>query len=545
LPPEQIAARLDDRFRLLKGGSRTALPRHQTLLALIEWSHELLSEPERVLLRRLSVFAGGWSLEAAQAVCGDRLGADVLEALEHLADKSLIDVATPIDAAEGRYHLLETIRQYAREKLLAAAEADLIRDRHLEYFTQLAEEAEPQLRGAEQLAWLERIEREHDNLRTALALALESGKWEGALRLAGALYYFWELRGYWSEGHKWLNDALAEREPGERDPAGKPYPGRLRADMAWRAKALYGAARIRFATLFEPAISRTIVEESLRLWRELGDTWWVAVALEHLGFMSSVGGDVQTAHARLEEGVSLAREVEDRWPLAVCLVRLGSFLPLTETAVARSIREEAVAVARSVGDKSVLSHGLFGLGTDHLLEGNLTAAARVAEEALAEARAIGSVMHVLLSLLVLVISSCFQGDLAKAHGYCLQAQALARETGSSQWFVLAQLGFGLVACSGGEPLRGVRLLAATETLARQLGINIRVEGMRDLMVAKQALDAALEIARAQLDPATFESAWAEGQQQTMEQIMEQMHALATDVASADAPLPSSHHAEQR
>ncbi|HEV2460102.1 MAG TPA: hypothetical protein VGS80_17225, partial [Ktedonobacterales bacterium] len=150
LPPEQIVARLDDRFRLLTGGSRTALPRHQTLLALIEWSYELLTEAERVLLRRLSVFAGGWSLEAAQAVGGDGLGEageEVLETLAHLADKSLVDVEEAMEAAEGRYRLLETIRQYAHDKLLASGEAERVRHRHLEYFVRFAEQAEPHLRG--------------------------------------------------------------------------------------------------------------------------------------------------------------------------------------------------------------------------------------------------------------------------------------------------------------------------------------------------------------------------------------------------------------
>src|SRR5262249_20583284 len=202
-----------------------------------------------------------------------------------------------------------------------------------------------------------------------------------------------ELRGYWSEGHTCLTDAmaLAERVQAEMSAAGESYSD-SRAEMARRAKALYGAARLHFAARFEPNISGAMAEESLRLWRELGDSWWMAVALEHVGFMLSGEGGVQMARACLEEGVSLAREVEDRWPLAVCLVRLGSVLPLTEHAVARLIREEAVAVARSVGDKSVLSQGLFGLATDNVLEGDLAAAVPPAEEALAEARAIGSVM---------------------------------------------------------------------------------------------------------------------------------------------------------
>jgi len=526
-PPEQIAARLHDRFRLLTGGSRTALERHQTLRALIDWSYDLLSEQERALLRRLSVFAGGWSFDAAQAVCGARFGEEVLDTLAHLADKSLVVVEEPIEAVEGRYRLLETIRQYARDKLFESDEAEQVRDRHLDFFISFAEQAEPKLRSAEQLEWLERVETEHDNLRTALAWSLESGKSDRALRLAGTLSWFWYLRGYWSEGNRWLAEALALDE--------REQSGRAATETTRRAKALYGAGRMHFGALFDPHTSRTIVEESLRLWRELGDKWWMAVALEHVGFMLSADSDVQTARARLEEGVSLAREVEDRWPLAVCLVRLGSFLPRTEHAAARRIREEAVAVARSVGDKSVLSQGLFGLVTDNLLEGNLTAAAPVAEKALAEAHAIGSVTHVFLSLLVLVIISCLQGDPAKANQYCLQALAFARETGSPQWLLLVLLAFGLVACFGGQPLRGVRLLAAAETLLRQRGINISVEGMRDLMVIKQALETALETARAQLDPTTFEAALQEGRTLTPEQAL----ALATEKESEDSELPNA------
>ncbi len=213
-PPEEIAARLDDRFKLLTGGSRTALERHQTLFALIEWSHNLLSEPERVLLRRLSVFAGGCSFQAAEAVCGDGLNDDMLDLLTHLVDKSLVAVEAETEAA--RYRLPETIRQYARDKLYEAGEAENIRDHHFDFFLRFAETAEPKLRSAEQIEWLARVDTEHDNLRNALAWSLESGKSESALRLAGALGYFWELRGV-GEGYKWLNDALAlaEREPSE------------------------------------------------------------------------------------------------------------------------------------------------------------------------------------------------------------------------------------------------------------------------------------------------------------------------------------------
>jgi len=535
LPPEQIAAGLDDRFRLLTGGSRTALPRHRTLLALIEWSHELLNEPERALLRRLSVFAGGWSLEAAQAVCGEELGADVLETLAHLVDKSLIDVEDSADASEGRFRLLETIRKYARGKLVEAAEAERVSDRHLAYCIRFAEDTVPHLRAAEQLEWVPRLEREHDNLRTAMAWALETDQSDRALQLAGALAYLWELRGYWSEGHRWLNDALAlaEREQAGSSAAAEPHTP-ARARVAWRARAIYWAARLRFAVFFEPAVSHAIAEESLRLWRELEDPWWMAVVLEHLGFMSSTYGDVVASRATLEEGVSLARQVEDRWPLARCLVRLGTFMPLSDPAAARAIREESVAVARSVGDRFVLSQGLFGLAVDHLLEGNVTAAEPAAAEALAAARAVGSVQHIFLSLIVLATVACEQGDLIKARDYSRQTLTSARDLGSPMWLMLVLFSLGLLHSYGGELLRGVRLLAAAETLLRNRGIDIRTEGMRDVMVMKEAVDKTLATARAQFDAAAVEAAWTEGQQLTVEQAV----ALATQDGDTEALLPA-------
>jgi len=523
--PEEIASRLDDRFRLLTGGSRTALERHQTLRALIDWSYDLLSDEERRVFRHLAVFAGGWTFEAAEAICSEL---DVLKQLTQLVNKSLVMVDE--QAEDTRYRLPETVRQYAREKLLEAGEAEQIRDRHVAFFIRLAEATEPKLRGAEQLAWLDREETEHDNMRTALAWSLESGKSEGALRLAGALAYFWELRGYWSEGPKWLNDALA---PSSREQSGRAAAGEIshpsREEMAQRAKVLYGAGRLRFALLFDPHVSRAIVEESLRLWCELGDKWWMAVALEHVGFMLTLEGDGQTARVRLEEGVALARQVEDRWPLAACLLRLAGSMR-TDNAAARRIREEGVAVARSVGDKSVFSQGLIGLVTDHLLEGNVTAAAPVAEEALAEARAIGSATHVMLSLLQLVSITCFQGERAQAKGYCLQILAFAQETGSPQWLMLVLFAFGVAACFSGQPRRGARLLVAAVTMLRQRGITISDESERDVMVLRQALERAQ-----QLDPAAFEAARAEGQQLTLEQAL----ALATENASQDAQLPGS------
>ena len=519
-PPEEIAARLDDRFRLLTGGSRTALERHQTLFALIEWSHNLLSEPERVLLRRLSVFAGGWSFDAAQEVCSDDQDEEVLDLLTHLVDKSL--VAVEAEAEEWRYRLPETIRQYARDKLLESGESEQVRNRQLAFFLQFAETAEPKLRSAEQLGWLNRIETEYDNLRTALAWSLESGNSDRALQLAGTLYYFWLLRGYFSEGQKWLGDtlALSEREQGEGLSAGETH-----ANMAWRAKALYGAAWLQMGTMNIKA-ARTLCEESLRLWREIDNKWWMAVTLEEATLLMTVDGNIEAALARLEEGISLGRGVEDPWPLALCLIRMGDVLkPMGKAAAARPFLEEGVALARTIGDKAVLSEGLRELGSLYYADGELTAAARVTEEAMAEARAIWSVFQVFLALIQLVAISCLQDDLAKAKGYCRELWALAQDMGALFAAGFGLMAFGLVACYGGEPQRGVRLIAALEALFLQYGIKPS-EGEALTKVIRQGL----EKARAQLGPAAFDTAQQEGRALTSEQAI----ALATENESADS-----------
>src|SRR5262249_7461076 len=191
LSVEQIAARLDDQFRLLTGGSRTALPRQQTLRALIDWSHNLLGEAERTVFRRLSVFAGGWTIEAAEAVgAGDGVdGSDVLDLLTQLVNKSLVMFEER--NGQGRYRMLETIRQYARDKVVESGENEVVRDHHLSCFVRLAEEAAPELRGKDVKAWLDRLEREIENVRMALDWATGTVRLQDGLRLATALEWFW------------------------------------------------------------------------------------------------------------------------------------------------------------------------------------------------------------------------------------------------------------------------------------------------------------------------------------------------------------------
>jgi predicted ATPase len=211
---EQIAERLDDRFRLLTGGSRTALERHQTLQATIGWSYNILSPAEQVLFRRLSVFIGGWTLEAAESICTEDSGpvrsATILDLLAQLINKSLV-IAEEMQERSLRYRMLETIRQYGNERLVDSGESDHLRDRHLDYFLDWAEAAAPQLIQPEQLEWLAKLDRDYENLRLTLKWALRKESPEPALRLCAALGTFWRIRCYWMEGSQWLNQALARQ----------------------------------------------------------------------------------------------------------------------------------------------------------------------------------------------------------------------------------------------------------------------------------------------------------------------------------------------
>ena len=294
LPIPEIDARLDDRFRLLTRGSRTALPRHQTLRASIDWSYDLLAEKERILLRRLSVFAGGWTLAAAEAVtCGAAGGAcsgagieawEVLELQGQLVDKSLVVAAE--QGEEVRYRLLETIRQYARGRLQETGEGEAVSDRHGQFCLELAEAAHADAKEGRRAEAFERLEPEHDNMRAALQWS-QGREADRTLRLAGALGAFWFERGYWNEGRSWLEGTLAGTPPAE------PTEGR-----AW-ALALAG----RFAAnRHDFTAARNRLEESIAQSRLLGDTPGLVEALVHLSRGEPVVGGQSRHHAHAGRG---------------------------------------------------------------------------------------------------------------------------------------------------------------------------------------------------------------------------------------------------
>jgi predicted ATPase/DNA-binding CsgD family transcriptional regulator len=375
LSVEQIAERLDDCFGLLTGGSRTALPHQLTLRATMDWSYDLLGQRERSLFRRLPVFAGGFSLEAAEAVCaGEGIEKrDVLELLSHLADKSLVVVQER--NGEARYRLLETIRQYGREKLRASGELPKTQTRHSHFFVRLAEEAEPELTGAEQRVWLDRLEAELDNLRAALGWSLEGGEPEVGLRLAGALWWFCYLRGHYGEGREWLEGALGGSED-------SPAP--------LRTKALTGSGVLAFLQCeYEGATA--LLEESLALYRDLGDERGIATALQTLGSVAREQGHYARAQALHEESLTLSREAGYREGVAWSLNELGLVEQRRgDDERGTALLEESLDLHRDLGDRWRAASVLEGLSGSARKRGQTERAARLLGAADALREAIGT-----------------------------------------------------------------------------------------------------------------------------------------------------------
>ncbi|MBA2450897.1 MAG: tetratricopeptide repeat protein, partial [Chloroflexi bacterium] len=355
LSVEEIVARLDDRFALLTGGSRTSLPRQQTLRALVDWSHDLLADAERTLLRRLSVFAGGWTLEAAERVgSGEEPAAhcllptahSVLDLLAGLVDKSLV-VAEELDGV-ARYGLLETIRQYAAERLREAGEESTLRDRHCEWFLACAERAEPELVGPDQVRWLDRLEADHGNLRAALRWCLQRPDAESGLRFGSALWRFWEGRNHLAEGRAWLDEVLA-LEP----PAARPVL-ECRAQFAAGRLALLQGDREAAGRILEPCLARG---------RNLGDPDLVAITLAQLGHLNRDRGELAEARSQYEAGLRIWRERGDARGIALSLLNLGR-LDLMEGATdeGRALLEESLSRYRELGDPTDISRVLLFVG---------------------------------------------------------------------------------------------------------------------------------------------------------------------------------------
>ena len=488
LSVHEICSRLDHRFRLLTGGSRTALPRQQTLRALMDWSYELLNDQEKRLLSRLSVFAGGWSLHAAEAIGsgGDIEDWEVLDLLTSLADKSL--VAAAVEGERTRYRLLETVREYAGDRLEELGEGERVRERHQTYFLAFAEEAEPNLTGREQADWLERLEREHDNLRAAL----QGNDAGSALRIAGALWGFWEVRGYFSEGREWLAGVLARDDNQSRS--------------FGRAKALLGAGVLaRHQGSYSEA--QSLLKESLAIYQDLGDKQGIAESLNNLGAVAYALGDYSVAKAYFEESMTLRREIGDKQGIAGSFNNLGAVAyALPDYSAAKAYYEQSLTLRREIGDIPGIAGSLNNLALIAYDQGDYSAANTYFEESLTLQREIGDKRGISLSLMNLGAVAYALGDCSAAKAYHEESLMIQREIGDKKGISGSLYNLGEVANNEGDYSAANTYFEESLRLRREIGDKQGIAGslmhlgavayaLGDYSAAKAYFEASLMIQR--------------------------------------------------
>ena len=466
LSADEINSRLDHGCRLLTGGSRDRLPRQQTLRALIDWSYDLLTEAEKTLLRRLSVFAGGWTLSAAEVVCaGEPVeNWEVVDLLTALVDKSLVVAEALGDGT--RYRLLETVRQYSGDRLGERGEASAVQDGHLSWYVSLAEEAAPRLIGPEQAAWLSRLEAEHDNLRASLSWNLSFREPrqgdcpnDSGLRLAAALYGFWSMRGHLSEGRRWLDLALAR--------TGTSGEEALRGEAsAVRARALGGAGGLA-QSQGDYAGARTFYEESLILFRQLGDQEGSANALNSLGTIAQAQGDFAGMRALYEESLIIYRQLGHQSGIASVLLNLGVVASAQgDYSGARALYEECLTIRRHLGQPSGIANTLLNLG------------------AVASA----------------------QGDYARARALYKESLTIRRRSGHHQGITATLHSMGLMAHQQGLTGRAGRLIGAAASMRESIGTTLTPAGQAEVDTA--------------LGEAAFAAAWDAGRAMTLDEAVE-------------------------
>jgi predicted ATPase len=461
LPPRTLLARLDSRLRLLTGGPRDLHPRQQTLRATLDWSYSLLDEAERKLFARLAVFAGSWTLQAAEAVCDAGDEWDVTDLLTALLDNSLLTRAAAA-GGEPRLSMLETVREYARERLEASGEAEAWRHKHADYYVALAEQVEPELRGPAQAAALNRLEEEHDNLRAAMEWLLRRGDaqqehLEVAVRLAWAAWLHWVMRGHLNEGRRWLEEVLAR---------GTALPADLRAEALCALGIVLNALGGFPQTMY-------LLEESAALFGQAGDQRGTAIALTGVGIAAMKRGETERARTLLERALELYRGLSDTWGTAQLLPYLG-MLALGQADGARAMEyfDEGLALAREIGDRLAVYKSLY----------NAACAAQA------------------------------QGDYARATALYDEGLMLSDELGDRAGAAYCLEGLAGVAGARGEPERAARLLGAAEALLETVGMP-RYPYVPDRASHQRVVAAA----RARLSEPAFATVWAEGRAMTLDQ----------------------------
>jgi non-specific serine/threonine protein kinase len=532
LSVEQIAKRMDDRLRLLTGGSRTVLERHQTLRAAIDWSYNLLPPAEQVLFQRVSVFVGGWTLEAAESICKDGSvhSADVLNLMEQLINKSLV-ISEEVQH-ESRYTMLETLRQYATEKLLESGESDILRDRHLKYFLDLAEAAESKLQSAAQAEWISQLEGEHNNLRAALDWS-ETGQpsAQSGLRLAGSLWLFWKIRGHFMEGRARLERLLAKS---------KDVPAGVRAKgLSALGTMAYDQGDMPKALVYH--------EEALDLYQELGDQTGVAFALNNLGCQADRQGAYEQANGYFAEALDLYRELGDSRGMTMVLNNLGNTTrDQGDPQRAADIYEQALVLARQSKDKLLIAFLLSNLGELAHDQGEDARAIADFEEALPLLQELGAKHTSFLIKRILGDIARTRGDLVQAAGHFHESLKLSRELADMHSLAQSLTGLARIIAAGGEQQIATRLFASVESLRKAADLTLP-------LAERPRYDQELDALKSTLGEADFARAWAAGQRMTVEQAVDL--AQSTSVTSnpvtgleshtSIAPIPSQREAEKQ
>jgi predicted ATPase/DNA-binding SARP family transcriptional activator/DNA-binding CsgD family transcriptional regulator len=514
LPVEQIAARLDDSLRLLTAGSRTATPRQQTLRGTMDWSYELLSEREQLLFARLSVFVGGWTFEAVELVgVGDGIEEeDVLDLLLRLVDKSLVVAEVNMDGAV-RYRMLEPIRQYAWEKLKINEEAKEVQGRHAAFFLSLAEEAKTRWQGPEETAWLGRLEGEHDNLRAALSWALAGEDPELGLRLASALSVFWDERGHFSEGIRWLEEALDTSSASPRA----------------RAEALNGLGSIS-RTRSDFARAQMCHEEALGLYRAIGNAEGIADSLGRLGLVAQFQNDVARATTLIEESLAVAQQSGYLKIIPGILMSLAWIAcDSGDIERAQQMWGEALKMARDREDRGGVLYTLFFMGYAELARGNQQRAMVLLQEALTLGRELDNRYIVAGCLMSLGIAATLRDDPERAKTLLGKSLAINLELGTKSDIAETLEGMAELAGSMGEDLRAARLWGAAEAIREAVGHSW---SPTECLLHEPRLLAA----RSRLDEKTWVAAFAEGGAMTLEEAVD--YALSEEeIDSPGTPTP--------
>jgi DNA-binding CsgD family transcriptional regulator/tetratricopeptide (TPR) repeat protein len=517
--PQALLERLaESPLDTLTGGASDLPPRQRLLRSTIEWSYRLLEADEQALFRRLGVFAGGFTLAAAEAVSGAGWAA-----ISSLLDKSLIQhsplASNGLQPDEARFTLLEMLREYALERLTNSGEAEAIRRQHAEFFLALAEATEPDMLGPRRERGLARLEVELDNLRAALvwsqtpSLQEDVSKAEMGLRLAGALIWFAHFGNHVNEARGWLAVSLQ----------------RFTEPTAARAKALWGVGLMAMVQ-GDFQIARAGLEESVALWRDTGDPHGLAVALRELSVVAYCQHDFVTAQCYNEEGVALFRTMDSQWDLALTLDNLGCTLAAHgDWTAARASYEEEVAIFQALDDAWGLATGIVGLGLIAGQQSEFATARAHFENALALRRANADKWNIAEALNLLGEVLQRQGELEQASSLYRECLVLAREVGDKAGMALVLHDLGTLAHAQRQHERAARLLAVSAAL-RDLTGGANYHTLTD----PADYERAIAVVRAQLVERAFAARWAEGQALRLEQAVE--YALATPDAPESVPL---------